>query len=61
MHKKLPPIKNIDVESSSTAMEELTGTVAQLSVMITQVQATLERMETRLAANLENIWCADYH
>lgn len=57
----MPPIKNIDVESSSTAMEELTGTVAQLYATITQVQATPEKMETRLAANLENNRCADNH
>lgn len=55
----MPRIKNIDVESSSTAMEELTGTVAQLYATITQVQATPKRMEIRLAANLENNRCAD--
>ena len=45
----MPPKKHVEVESSSSFVEELTGTIAELSATINQMQATLIGMETRLA------------
>ena len=58
--KKMPLMNHVEVESSSSCMEELTGIIAELSATITQVQATLARMETRLA-NLETNRRTDNH
>ena len=56
----MPPKKHIEVESSSANDEDLKGTVAELSINVNQltatmvqIQETLARIETRLI-NLEN-------
>ena len=59
--------KKAEIESSSTSVEDLLGTIMglsenvnQQSTMMVQIQKTLERMETRIA-NLESKQCADNH
>lgn len=43
--KKMPSENNINVDSPSTSMEELIGALAQLSIAIAHIQATLVRMD----------------
>ena len=60
MKKKMPHKKQVEVESSSSSMEEFIGAVSQLStsvnqikIAVSQIQATIARMEIRLST-LEN-------